>query len=200
MKFLTFIAVLQVNFGAILAFNCQFGRKLALLILIAEHELLSFLSNVITNHCWDCLDFGAEQCKKLRFSGIWKFSLNRDLRFEKHFQSCLSTTNITKMHKSPFLGPKCVSCPIVIWDIGYGWTDLVNWMKSAFFCGDDTIENVVKLAIMPLSLWGHSLCRCLLNQLMMELVRPSASCRRHPSVSTTKERERAALSIHEMES
>ena len=28
---------------------------------------------------------------------------------------------------------------------------LWDGMKSAFFCGDDTIENVVKLAIMPLS-------------------------------------------------
>ena len=143
-----------MTFGAILAFSCQFGRKLALLILIAEHELLSFLSNVITNHCWDCLDFGAEQCKKLRFSGIWKFSLNRDLRFEKHFQSCLSTTNITKMHKSPFLGPKCVTCPIVM--MGYWiWMDWLGELnEKCIFCGDDTIENVARLSCEP-SYWAR---------------------------------------------
>ena len=130
-----------------------------------------------------------------------KFSLNRDLCFESTY---ISNWNFgakiqisANLHKNPILVPKMCHLPHCdgILDM-----DGLNWMKSAFFCGDDTIENVVKLAIMPLSLWGHSLCRCLLNQLMMELVRPSASCRRHPSVSTTKERERAALSIHEMES
>ena len=41
------ITVLQVTFPAILAFSCQFGRKLALLIFIAEH-CFHFSANVIT--------------------------------------------------------------------------------------------------------------------------------------------------------
>ena len=42
-------------------------------------------------------------------------------------------------HWGTILGQNSVPCSIV------------GAMKSAFFCGNDTMENVVKLAIMPLS-------------------------------------------------